>query len=506
MIDLEDSPETASELAEAAGIDITGHDRDFTWLAAMVLARIGADIGVERGARAIRRCSGLWYVFNGQVFERKDAELVSNLVRPFLDRCFSRVWKGKGDAEREVRVPLNPTSGTINEVMAAMSGLPGVMSHAEPDQNEDELITENGRVDLATGAVRPHSASVFATRMVPLDLPSESTPELDAARAKWEQYLASLELAPTTLDYLRRAFGYAITGRGSEKAVFFLHGEPNTSKTTLLRIVMSVVGRTSSGGYAADTDCTDWLDRGKFEGGHTDSLMAIEGARLVYGDEMGESTRFNEARVKRAVSGGGGTLRMSRKGEKGRDVPCCFALFFSSNHLPASQDSGMQERLKLITHHKVVENPDKDFTRKFMSEPMRRVILQWLVNAAKDYLESGLGPEPASVMVAREEYAVENDWFGTFVRERIGRRQNVWKGCPPLYSSAIAAELARWCKEYGLMYRVGPNRLPARVAERTGVKPRSLNGRKVFDGLSLRFDTDGHPIDGVVDLEDVPKR
>ena len=501
MIDLEDSPETASELAEAAGIDITGHDRDFSWLAAMVLARIGADIGVERGARAIRRCSGLWYVFNGQVFERRDAELVSNLVRPLLDRCFYRVVKGSGDAAVEKNTPLNPTSGTINEVLSAMMALPGVTAQAEPDQNEGEIIVSNGRVDLATGEMRPHSASVFATRMVRTELLSADSQELAPARAEWSSYLESLELGSTTLDYLRRAFGYSMTGRGTEKAVFFLYGEPNTSKTTLLRIVMSVVGHTSSGGYAADTDCNDWLDRGKFDGGHTDSLMAVEGARLVFGDETGENARFNEARIKRAVGGYGSTLRMSRKGEKGRDVPTRFALFFSSNHTPSSQDAAMQSRLKLIGHTKVIENPDPNFMTRFLTPAMRQVILQWLVDAAREYLRMGLGTEPASVILAREEYALENDWFGTFLRERVGKRNNAWQGGAPLPSGVIGAELARWSKELGLNCRVGPNKLPAKVAERTGIKPRMLAGRKVFDGLALRYDSEGYPTPGVSDLD-----
>ena len=502
MIDLEDSPETAAELTAAAGIDITGHDRDFTWLAAMVLARIGADIGVERGARAIRRCSGLWYVFNGQVFERRDAELVACRVRPILDRCSFRKTVQRGEAALEKTIPLNPTNSTVNEVLTALTALPGVLSETEPDQNAGELIVENGRINLATGAVSPHSARVFATRMVRTELQATDTPELVAARAEWASYLESLELGSTTLEYLRRAFGYAMTGRCTEKAVFFLHGEPNTSKTTLLRIVMAVVGSTKAGGYAADTDCTDWLDRGKLEGGHTDSLMAVEGARLVFGDETGENARFNEARIKRAVGGRGSTLRLSSKGEKGRDVPILFALFFSSNHLPSTQDAAMQARLKLVTHTKVIENPDPNFLDWFLTPAMRQVVLQWLVQASADYLKSGLGTEPASVILAREEYALENDWFGTFLRERVGKRNNAYMGGAPLPASAISAELARWARDMGLAYcRIGPNKLPTRVYERTGIKPRVLTGRKVFDGLALRYDAEGYPVDGLSDLE-----
>lgn len=496
---IEDEEETQAERDEAGGIDVTQHERDFAWLADMVLRRLGADIGVSPSQSAVRRCSGFWFVFTGRVFERYDEERMAILVRPVLDRCFYREWKGGKDGQ-EVEKPLLPTRGFVGEVLTALHAAPGVLSLVEPDQNEDEVIVLNGRLNLETGELRPHSADVFATRSVALELPREQTPELEAAGAAWSAYLDSLELGAPTLEYLRRAFGYAMTGRGCEKAFWFLHGEKNTSKTTLLRLVMDVVGRTSSGGYAADTDCNDWLDKGAMQSGHTDSLMGVEGARLVFGDETGENARFNESRLKRAVGGSGSALRLSAKGERGRDVPIRFALFFSSNHLPSSADNATQDRLKLITHTKVVTDPDPNFQRRFLTPAMRQVILQWLCDAAQAYLVDGLGIEPPSVILARESYAQENDWFATFLRERIGKRANAWADPDPMPASAISRELAKWSKEVGMGYRVAPNRLPAMVERRTGIKPRVLHGVKVFEGLAPKFDAEGFPVTSVLDL------
>ena len=487
MFEPDSTEETQVERDIAVGINVTGHERDYAWLASVCLKRVGH----------VRRCSGLWYVFTGQVYERLDTERMSALVRPTLERCFFRVTK----QDQILELPLNPTQNTVAEVLSAMVALPGVLELQEPDQNEDELVCLSGRVNLTTGRLEPFSPHVFATRMVRIELPSDDTLELAEARLSWAAYLESLELGALTLGYLRRAFGYALTGRGCEKAFFFLHGEKNTSKTTLLRLVMDVVGRTSRGGYAADTDCNDWLDRGPTHSGHTDSLMAIEGARLVFGDETGENARFNEARLKRAVGGSGSALRMSSKGEKGRDVPMRFGLFFSSNHLPSTQDNATQDRLKLITHTKVVENPDPGFQRRFMTEPMRQVMLEWLIGAAKEYLATGLGTEPPSVILAREEYALDNDWFGTFLRECIGRRTDLWKGCDPIKATVIGAELARWTKSLGMRAVVWPTKLPKMVEARTGMKSRILHGSRVFDGLALSHDADGFPAEGVVPLE-----
>lgn len=482
---IEDRAETQEDLDRAAGIDITGHERDYAWIADMCLGRMNQARGVSKGSVAVRRCSGFWFLFNGKVFERLDAERMASLIRPILNRCWFRKTIGPNNV---VEVDLNPTSSTVNETLVAMISIDSVVSDVEPDQNEDELVVANGRIDLHTGKLRPHSADVFATRMVRIEFPEWDEFEMATRSVEWQSYLDSLDLGVPTLDYLRRAFGYSLTGRGCEKAFFFLHGEKNTSKTTLLRLVMNVVGRTSEGGYAADTDCNDWLDKGPQNASHTDSLMSIEGARLVFGDETGENARFNEGRIKRAVGGEGSALRMSAKCEKGRDVPMRFGLWFSSNHLPATQDPATQDRLKLIQHTKVVTNPDPSFQRRFMTEAMRQVVLVWLVNASRDYLKNGLGTEPLSVVVARGEYARENDWFGSYLQERLGIPRNLWQGhCAPLAASDIARDLTKWAQEVG-MKRMMPssNRLPKMVTQRLGMIPRKLNGRSVFDGIVLR--------------------
>lgn len=490
--------ETEAEQEWSRRKDVTGHEKDFSLLAKFVLERISFAACGRREVVCVRRCSGFWFVFNGKVYDRLDAERMGVLARRCLNRCYYRKRTKTGE-EYEER--LDPTTHTVQETLNAMVELRGVVSELEPDQDQDELVCESGRVDLHTGALRPHDATVFSTRMARVELPREAGPELAAARERWLAYLAALELGDATLGYIRRAFGYSVTGRGCEKAFFFLHGEKNTSKTTVLRLVQDVLGKTRSGGYSADTDCTDWLDNGPKNQGHTDSLMVVEGARLVFGDETGENARFHEARIKRAVGGSGSELPMSRKGEQGRSVPIRFGLWFSSNHLPYTQDNATQERLKLITHTKVVENPDPNFQARFLTPHMRQAILLWLVEAAGEYLKSGLGTEPPSVILAREEYALENDWFGTFLRERLGRKTNMWADATPLKATAINAECARWAKEMGIRTPVSPTKLPKMVERRTGVKGRMLHGCKVFDGLALRYDSEGFPREGVVDLE-----
>ncbi len=488
----------------APGVDLTGHKDDYAFIARAVLATLSTQL--EARALCVRRCSGHWFVWDGIGYNRVDDEGIGAKVRPILETCWYRELsraKNPNDAPSYHRRSLEPTSHTVRETLSAMLAVPGVCSDEQPDQNQDELVFDNGRVNLRTGELTPHTPEVFSTKRVSVAYPARYTDALAADERGWLAYLASLELEPLTLAYLRRAFGYAITGRGCEKSLFFLHGKKNTSKTTLLRIVMRVLGKTSSGGYAAETDCGDWLEnRNALGASHTDSLIGVEGARVVFGDETGENARLNEARIKRAFGGSGSTLRMSAKGEKGRDVPIRFALFFASNHLPCSSDAATQDRLKLITHTRVVEKPDPSFIDRFLTPGMRQAVLCWLVTAASEYIEHGLGEEPQSVKDQRAEFARDNDMLGQFLRDRIGQRVNLWQSdSDMLRCSVISSELARWSKDNGSGFRVAPNRLPRMVAERTGFCLRTTRDKtKAFRELALLNDSDGLPAANVIPL------
>lgn len=490
MIDVTDEPITTRT-------DVTSHERDYSWLAKhVVLHRMNTERGLKRGELSVRRCSAYWFVFNGKVFERLDPEAMGALVRPMLDRCSYRKKMGKKEDSPIVDVDLNPTSGTVHEVLTALVAMPGVMSEDEPDQNEDELVCLNGRICLKTGKLSSHSSRVFATRMVKLEWPESDTAELCAARERWAAHLANLNLSPETLNYVHRALGYACTGRGTEKAFFFHHGVKDTGKSTLIYLAMNVLGHVRKGGYSSLTNPTEWLESRGDSSGHTDGLVGIEGARLVFGDEMPEVSRFNSARIKSNCSGmPDATMRLSAKKEKGRDVPIKWALFFASNWLPATQDKATQDRMKLIIHEHVVPNPDPDFQRKFMTPAMRQVVFQWLVEGARTYIAKGLGTEPASVIAHRAAYAEDNDPIGPFLQEMVkkvtGISANLRAG---VKNSDLHRAYVEWAREHGMKATYGIRPFKRMVEERLGVKTYQVGGAAAFKGYCLAYQV-GSPTD-----------
>ncbi len=477
MITIDDSDEAAAQTEVAAGIRLDS-SRDFTEVAG-VLAHF---------LPAVRRTESRWFMFNGRVFDVVTEERLAARCRPILDRCY---WQ-KAEKDGVVDVPVQPTKGYIGEALAALGALPGVWQDQEPDQNADELIVSNGRVQLATGELLPHSPAVWATKMT--DLPFEPDQLDPKAQAAWLSHLASLELGADMLDYLQRALGYSLTGRGTEKAFFFLYGKPHTGKSTLVFCAIDVLGKTTGDtpGYCAQTNADAWIEQRVPGGsGHTDALMPIVGARLVYVDETPEACRFNSGLLKNCTNGMGAQnkIRLSAKKEKGFDAPTCFGLWLSSNHMPGTQDEGTLSRLRLVVHDKTIENPDPAFFRKFMTPAMRRTILAWLIEGAARYIAEGLVKEPAAIVANRAEYQADHDLLGMFLQECCVKRK---LDRPGISSSDLRKAYMGWAEDNGVKHIPSPVAWTKTLKERwnrnSTIELYRVNGTWGFKGVGLKTD------------------
>lgn len=482
---IDDEEPTAEVVAKTDGICLQ-NPRDFDEIAGVLLALLPP----------IRRTESRWFLFNDRVYEQVGDEWLAARVRPILSRCY---WEKTNDEGVTRRYALCPTSHTVAEALKAVSAAPGVWRQREPDQNTDELIVANGRVQLATGELLPHDASVWATKMTDVEY-DEDVP--DEERAAWAEHLASLELGPDMLDYLQRALGYALTGRGTEKAFFFLYGRPHTGKSTLVFCAIDVLGKTTGDtpGYCAQTNADAWIEqRNATASGHTDALMPIAGARLVYVDETPEACRFNSGLLKNCTNGMGAQnkIRLSAKKEKGFDAPTCFVLFFSSNHMPGTQDEGTLSRLKLIVHDKVIENVDPAYFRKLMTPAMRRVVLAWLIEGARRYLKEGLTREPAAIVANRAEYQQDHDLLGMFLRECCVKREQKAQGAG-ITAGDLRKAYIEWAEDNAVKYVPSPTAWTKMLKERwsadQGIECYKLGGMVAFRGVGLK--TDHRPTGG----------
>ncbi len=112
------------------------------------------------------------------------------------------------------------------------------------------LNTPGGVVDLRTGAMRPHSATDYMTKMTAV-----------APGGEWETWHRILDRITDGDEELQRFLqadaGYALTGDTSAHALFFLYGTGGNGKSVFSRHPQPDHGRLRQGGADRDLHGVD---------------------------------------------------------------------------------------------------------------------------------------------------------------------------------------------------------------------------------------------------------
>lgn len=113
-----------------------------------------------------------------------------------------------------------------------LAGVP--ITPTDIDSHPMLLNCRNGVVDLATGDLIPHTdrrvRGWLLTKMAPVEY------HADATAPRWKKFLDEVFAEDAEkISYIQKSIGYALTGRVTEKAIFFFHGGGNNGKATLLR-------------------------------------------------------------------------------------------------------------------------------------------------------------------------------------------------------------------------------------------------------------------------------
>jgi putative DNA primase/helicase len=282
------------------------------------------------------------------------------------------------------------------------------------------LNVENGTVDLRKGALRSHRRDDLISKLAPV----EHDPSATAPR--WEKFLEEIMAGDAdTIDFLRRAVGYSLTGSTREQCLFFCYGRGANGKSTFLEVLRGLLGD-----YAQAADFTTFLAR-RGEGPRND-LARMRGARLVTAIEAHGERGFDETVLKQLT--GGDTIMARKLYEEFFEFTPTHKLFLAANHKPMvrEQTEAFWRRIRLIPFTVTFspESRDKKLGKKLLTELPG--ILNWAIAGARDWRQRGLG-EPKSVRRATKAYREENDVLGEFVAQRCRFETDAWTSTPELY-------------------------------------------------------------------------
>ncbi|WP_256366345.1 phage/plasmid primase, P4 family [Methylosinus sp. Ce-a6] len=325
------------------------------------------------------------------------------------------------------------------------------------------LNTPEGVIDLRTGARRHARPDDYLTKITSV-APGGSCP-------RFLSFLDEISAGDAELvAYIRRVFGYGLTGDTREHALFFGYGTGRNGKSVLLKTVADILGAYHKTA-GIETFTASNSDR------HPTDLAGLRGARLVTAVETEEGRRWAESRIKSLTGGDTVSARFMR--QDFFEYRPQFKLVIAGNHKPSlrSVDEAIRRRFHLIPFAVTIpaDKADPELADKLKAEWPG--ILQWLVDGCLEWQRDGLRP-PQAVLDATAAYLEAEDAIAAWIDDKCDRDPKAWE-----QSSVLFASWSAWAEKSGEI--VGTARRFSQVLEARGFAFERRKYGRGFYGLRL---------------------
>ncbi len=329
------------------------------------------------------------------------------------------------------------------------------------------LNTPGGTVELHTGKVREHRAADCITKCTKVT-PGGICPE-------WLKFLDRVTGGDGELvQYLQRVFGYALTGSTMEHALFLLYGTGANGKSTLLSVLMHIMGD-----YAVTAAMETFVESHGER--HPADLAMLMGARLVVAQETEEGRRWASSRIKVLTGGDPISARFMRQ-DFFTYVPQ-FKLVLSGNHKPGLRnvDEAIRRRFNLIPFTETIPVQERDQALPDKLKAEGPGILAWMIEGCLAWQRQGLD-QPDAVRSATDTYLADEDVFSSWIDECTEREQGAFTRVSELHQS-----YKRWASKAGER-ELGIKRFSQQLQERGVERAQSPNPQdraRGFRGIRL---------------------
>lgn len=364
-----------------------------------------ADLLVDTYQDVIRYCtdSKVWYAWQRNKWVRDhEGSIVTNYWTTIARNIPKTIDSPNGPRRNpHYKYSLN-ANGQDNAVRIARRDPRIQVTQSEFDSYSYEINTPQGIVNLKTGKLIDPNPNHLHTKETYVS-PIFKKPY------KWLAFLKQTFQGDQELvDYMQRLMGLAMLGEVVEQVMPFAFGQSGTGKSTFFETISKIMG-----GYSSSKS-SDLLMRS------TDSRRAIaslHGVRMVFMSELNEDSRFDEARLKLLT--GNDTLEGCRIYESSFEFEPSHTLFLFGNSKPHVTESGdgVWRRMKLIpfvNNNIIRRNGELKFT---LIEEEGPQILAWMIQGAKDYLNTNTLLDAQAISDATKDYEQDEDVLGQFINQ-----------------------------------------------------------------------------------------
>jgi putative DNA primase/helicase len=263
------------------------------------------------------------------------------------------------------------------------------------DSNAHILVCANGVLDLATGALLPHSPDFRATKTTGTDYrPGANHPA-------WNAAVALLKSEGDRYEFVHQFCGSGLHGANPNERVVIFQGDGGTGKGTLLTAIHHALGDYVATVEVGSLLATDWRKQNK--SAPREDLLKLRGARFVYPSiEPPKDSKLDDGSIK-ALTGNDAITARYPHGKNSITFQPVFKLAIQTNFPLQTEfdDPGMKRRVIVVPFNQKPVKPDPTVKHDLMHDPnARAAVLAWLYEGYRAWLGSGFAL-PVSALATR---------------------------------------------------------------------------------------------------------
>lgn len=406
-----------------------------------------------------------WLKWDGKRWAHDEKKVVFDLSRKLCRDVLAEHFMKFELTERQ-QAALRKRLGSAQTVYAVTKLAGSDPRHAvavsQLDAHPWVLNTPTGELDLRTGAVSPHEPNKLHTKITAAPLGGECQLFL--------KVLEKVQPLESIRAYIRRLFGYGMTGSSRDHALSFWWGSGRNGKGTLAHAF-----RRALGDYGLEVGAELFMET--HHDRHPTEIAVLRGARFVVASEIDTGRKWNEARLKRLT--GGDPISARYIGKDLFEFEPSHTLLIIGNSKPGlrSVDEAMRARMHLVDFDVTVAEAERDTKLPEKLEAEYGGILAWALIGCREWQNSGLAP-PAEITMSTGAYLEAEDSIAQWINECCERTGMV-------KFTAAHTSYRDWCEKNAVSW-LGRTAFSDQLASH-GIKKtvESKNKSVRFHGISL---------------------
>lgn len=393
---------------------------------------------IKRSFAAVEKCA--------LEYQQISDTLAQEIEEQGIDKKHEEAFKIKLKEKYDKRISRLRTVNGVSRTLTWAPVVDTTMACREEDFDKDPwlLPVENGVINLRTGNLEQGKQSDLLTRSLRIAY------DPHADYSPFQNFLDEIANDKEISSFLKRTFGYAITGHSFEQFIWVFIGPGRNGKGVLFSLLSDILGP-----YYHEISRAMLIEQRNEQSpsAASEHKYSLLGKRIIVGAETNRGQKIDAAAVKNLT--GDDIINCRPLFKKEINFRPSHTLFLHTNNMPLGltrEFSLIQRLLRIDFPFMYVDDIDAekkkfparaDYFRKkdpLLKEKLkacRQGILRWLVEGCLEWQQTGLTP-PRSIIESVASQAKEEDYIGQFYTDCLDHHPDNPKtqvSCTTIYNA-----------------------------------------------------------------------